>query len=190
MLSADKYTRLLLELQYMPGSRLADSTIDNITAFLESICHKPAGIEIEQTEISISAPTLSLDNVRTMEKKYRTTYTTGKTMIIYGLITDGHSDSSLIAAYSYHNTSFVVYGKVIKDDVAHVGRVHLETFLLMHELGHLMGLTNKGAPMQQPHEDSVVMHHCTNHNCTMYYGTVSTQLDSNCLRDLRANGGK
>jgi hypothetical protein len=55
--------------------------------------------------------------------------------------------------------------------------------------------------MQQPHQDTANGNHCNNPKCLLYwsiethkgYFSVSNAipvLDSNCLHDLRANGGK
>jgi predicted Zn-dependent protease len=78
----------------------------------------------------------------------------------------------------------------------------LESVVLQHELGHILGLVNAGTAMVTNHQDAPHGRHCTNTNCLMHY-TVETgnvvqnlldgslpQLDSNCLSDLRANGGK
>ena len=81
-------------------------------------------------------------------------------------------------------------------------RTKLETTVLDHEFGHLLGLTNLGTPMVTPHEDAAHMSHCNNSSCLMYYSTQTTVmggillsgpipvLDANCKSDLTANGGK
>ena len=72
----------------------------------------------------------------------------------------------------------------------------MESTVLEHEFGHLMGLVNLGTPEKITHQDVAHGNHCTDPNCLMYWekefsmaGFVP-KLDSNCLNDLRGNGGK
>ena len=78
----------------------------------------------------------------------------------------------------------------------------METTVILHEFGHILGLTNFGAPQQSPHEDSANPKHCDVETCLMYYAATSgpslmnnsggtvPQLDAQCIADLQANGGK
>ena len=48
---------------------------------------------------------------------------------------------------AYHNTSAVVYGKAVRNHSKLAGRLthqELETAVVLHEMGHLLGLVNKG----------------------------------------------
>ena len=67
----------------------------------------------------------------------------------------------------------------------------------------IQNLTNLGAAMQTNHEDTEHPKHCNDEDCLMYWSAetgsgmenligVSTapQLDSQCIADLQANGGK
>jgi hypothetical protein len=194
ILNADKHSALVVEIQYMDGNRLDDTTIAHISTFLEQVCNKPDGVSVSQSPIAaISPDTISLQQVKDIEKKYRTSYTSENTMVLYALVTNCYPDSSMIAAYSYYNTSMVIYGKVIRDDAARLGKVALETYLLKHEFGHLMGLVNMGTAMVAPHEDSEGVHHCNQPACVMSSKPVNVAPDSYCsycINDLKANGGK
>lgn len=116
----------------------------------------------------------------------------------------------------YRNTSMVIYESSIRN-LANRSRVlsvaTVETATLIHEFGHLFGLVNIGTPMVNPHEgtttndegEEVGNRHCNQPNCLMLAelefgaamgkmltarnGQVPT-LDPECLRDLRANGGR
>ena len=81
-----------------------------------------------------------------------------------------------------------------------VSELELESAVLMHEFGHVLGLVNNGTPMTQNHEGE--SGHCDNEDCLMFYaaetgdmlailggGSIPT-LDEQCLDDLQANGGK
>lgn len=203
LLSAAKYSILNIEVQYMPGYKLEDAAVTNITTFLNSLCNKPGGIIITQTQVTGSGDTLSPDKIALLEKQNRTSYTSGSTISVYILVTDGYDTSATRLGYAYRNTSLCLLGKNIFDHsggIGNISRVALESSVLEHELGHILGLVNLGSPMQQNHQDADHNNHCTNTKCLMYYAvqthkglgsyTAIPALDSNCLNDLRANGGK
>ena len=79
----------------------------------------------------------------------------------------------------------------------------LETTVLNHEFGHILGLTNLGTPLQTAHEDSEHPKHCDVDTCLMYWSSETgaaltnmvnmesaPELDAQCIADLQANGGK
>ena len=197
MLTAAKYAALQVQIQYMPGYAFAPETITSLTNFLNSICNKPGGITITQSQIDITGDSVDDDHIKAIEKKYRTVYTNGTTLAVYVLVTDGFNtttDSSITNydGYTFRNTSICVFGKAVSYYTStHAQLVNSECTVIQHEFGHVMGLVNDGSPMQRPHEDAAHQHHCNNMNCLMYYiGSGSLKLDSNCVSDLKANGSK
>src|SRR5207237_5065751 len=105
----------------------------------------------------------------------------------------------------YRNTSIALFGKTIHDNSGAVGqssRTKLEATVLEHEIGHLLGLTDVGSPMQTPHKDATHGNHCDNSNCLMYYAAETTDVlgflitgnipspDAHCIADMHANGWK
>jgi len=204
LLSASKYTSLQIQIQYMGTYQLDTATISNLSAYLNSLCNKPGGISITQTAISATGDTLDLDKVATLEKQYRTDYTSGSTIAVYIMVTDGYDTSASILGFAYRNTSICLFGKDIfanSGASGEVTRVSLETSVLEHEFGHLMGLVNLGSTMVSNHQDLTHGNHCINPACLMYWSIEThtglpgllnniPKLDSNCLADLAANGGK
>ena len=204
LLSANTYTSLNIQIQYMPGYSLDPGSIANLTVFLDSICNKPGGITINQTEIAANGNTFTVDSAAITERKNRTAYTSGHTLAIYILVTDGFDTSLTTLGFAYRNTSICLFGKDIfanSGGFAQVSRAALETSVLEHELCHIMGLVNLGTPMVVAHEDPAHNNHCVNPRCLMYYAIdthhalpgmsgVVPVMDSSCRRDLRANGGK
>ncbi|WP_347753153.1 MULTISPECIES: hypothetical protein [unclassified Flavobacterium] len=107
---------------------------------------------------------------------------------------------------AYRNTSFVIFEKTIQglsDSPLEPNRTILETTIITHEFGHILGLTNFGTALQSNHEDSAHPRHCIEKRCLMYWSaelvsginnmvsaTAEPQLDSKCIADLRANGGR
>jgi len=44
-----------------------------------------------------------------------------------------------------------------------------EQSVVIHEIGHTLGLVNHGLPMVTPHHDAAHKAHCTNSDCVMYW---------------------
>ncbi|MEO7306177.1 MAG: hypothetical protein ABIR78_08665 [Ferruginibacter sp.] len=206
LLSASKYTSVKIEIQYMPGFQPDAASVNNLTAFINSLINKPGGVTVVQTQIaSAGRAVLSLNDIATIEKNNRTVYTSGSQLGVYFLFTDGNYDQANVLGTAFRNTSMSIYGKTIHDNSGGLGqasRIKLESTVLEHEFGHILGLVDLGSPMQASHKDAAHGSHCTNSNCLMYYASETTDilgilitgnvppLDANCKADLTANGGK
>ncbi len=205
LLGAGNYTSLTIQIQYMPGYPLDTVVLKNVSAFLGLLCNKPEGITITQTQIPANGgDTVATTKAALLEKQYRTAYTSGKNLALYVLVTDGYNNSLSILGFGFRNTSICLFGQNIYDHSGSMGqatRVCLESSVLEHELGHLLGLVNLGTPMLTDHQDAVHGNHCNNPDCLMYwaiethnaYGTIIRNvpvLDTNCREDLHAFGGK
>ncbi len=206
LLSAATYSSVKIEIQYMPGYAPDAAAVANITSFLSTLINKPGGISITQAQINASGKqVLSLNDIAAIEKNNRTVYTSGNQLGVYVLFTDGGYAETNVLGVAYRNTSMSILGKTVHDNSGGIGqasRTKLETTVMQHELGHLMGLVDVGTAMQTNHKDASHGSHCNNNNCLMYYASETTEvlgflltgsippLDANCRADLKANGGK
>ena len=206
LLSAATYTSVKIEIQYMPGFAPDATAVSNLTAFFTSLINKPAGITVVQTQIaSPNKVVLSLTDIATIEKSNRTVFTTGNQLGVYFLYTDGTYTDNSVLGLAFRNTSIAVLGKTAHDNsgaIGQVSRTKLESTVLEHEGGHILGLVDIGSPMQTNHKDAAHGNHCDNTSCLMYYSAETTDalgvlitgaipaLDANCKADLHANGGK
>jgi hypothetical protein len=205
LLSASRYTSLKIEIQYMPGYAMDTASVSNLTNFLNTYINKPAGIQVSQQQINASGKSvLALNDIVSVEKKYRTIFTLSDVIAVHILITDGYYSSPEILATSYWNTSTCIFGQAIYDNSGGSGQVTrtwLMSTILEHEMGHLLGLVDQGSPMQTNHRDAANGAHCINPDCLMHYafetgvtgGSMSGPIptpDADCIADLKANGGK
>jgi hypothetical protein len=205
LLAADPFPLLQIQISYMPGYAVDAETINNLVNFLSIYLNKPSGILVSQKMISsVNRTSLSLTEIVSIEKNNRSIFTSSNIITIHILITDGHFEYSDIFATSYWNTSTCIFGKAVDDysgGPGQVSRSKLMSILLQHEMGHLLGLVELGSPMQIIHQDAANGFHCDNINCLMYYGIETSNsgsatsgnipmLDTNCMNDLKANGGK
>ena len=205
LLSSAKYKSLKIEIQYMPGFAPDPGAVNHLTNVLSGRLNK-SSISVVSKEIPASSSSvLSIDQVRSIEEQNRTSFTTDTMISVYFLYTNGKFTDNNVLGAAYRNTSMVIFGKPIHDNSGGLGqtsRTKLESTVLEHEFGHILGLVDIGSPMQTNHKDAAHGSHCNNTNCLMYYASETTDIlgvlltgnippfDANCVTDLKANGGK
>ncbi|MDQ3193311.1 MAG: peptidase [Bacteroidota bacterium] len=209
-LSDKKYDQLIIEIQYVEGFQPTSAALDNLKAFLEQRLNKSKGITIKQ--YSISSPgkaSYTLSDIKEIEKNNRINYSKDKTLTAYFLFADAdygeNSGSSKVLGVAYGPTSMAVFEKTIREFSGGIGKpsnTSLETTVANHEFAHILGLVNNGTDLQSDHQDINHGKHCNNSDCLMYYtaetsdiianilGSGIPVLDSKCISDLQANGGK
>lgn len=206
LLSSESFSSLKIEIQYMAGYQLNAGSVNNLTAFLNSLINKPGGATVTQQQIAAGGKSsYSINDIATVEQKNRATFNSGNQLSVYVLITDGAYSEPNVLGVAYRNTSVCLFGKTIFDNSGGVGQVNrtkLETTVAEHEFGHLLGLVDLGTSMQTNHKDAAHGNHCNVQSCLMYYASETTELlgflmtgnipalDAQCLADLHANGGK
>jgi predicted Zn-dependent protease len=212
LLSADKYKKVVLEIQYVQGFEPQSATVNNLKSFMEQRLNKPEGITVKLTPLPASdfgKASYSAEDIYAIEQKYRQEYTTTDAQAIYFFFADsrfsGDNGNSKVLGVAYQNTSMALFEKTIQDlsgGLTQPERSKLESVVMQHELGHILGLVNVGTDMITNHQDAPHDHHCTNTNCLMYWAVETSDvvanllggktpvLDQNCINDLRGNGGK
>ncbi|HYH13870.1 MAG TPA: hypothetical protein VD794_01535 [Flavisolibacter sp.] len=206
LLTDERFTSLHIEVQHMKGYEPEEKALQALSTFLNERIFKPGGIRISTKEIPLSKDTLhSMQEIIAIEQAHRTAYSNDKELTVYILYTNGYYVEEHILGYAYLNTSVVLFGRNLDDNsnkFRKLNRSDLEARVLQHELCHLLGLVNVGTPLQSVHKDDEHGKHCLNKKCLMYYLTDTEEspsillkkgiprLDEECLKDLRANGGK
>lgn len=210
LLSGTKYSSLVIEIQYMPGFQPNATTVENLKTHLSTILNKPSGISIIQTQIAASGKSqLSLTDISNIEHQNRTQFSDNNKIAAYFLFVDaGYTEDNVngkVLGVAYRNTSMAIFEKTIQSNsggLTQPSRVKLETTVVEHEFGHILGLVDIGSPMQNNHKDVAHGNHCTAQNCLMYWSVETTDIvanlvtgsipvyDTQCMADLKANGGK
>ena len=206
LLASTTYKSVKIEIQYMTGYAPDAAAANNLQGMLSNILNKPGGISVVTKEISASLNTvLTINEVSDIETNNRTAFTTGDQIALYVLYTNGNYPDANVLGAAYKNTSVVIFGKNIHDNSGGIGqasRTKLESTVLEHEMGHLLGLVDLGSTMQTNHKDAANGNHCNNSSCLMYYASETKDIlgflitgsiptfDANCLSDLHANGGR
>ena len=208
LLSSSSYTSLTVQIQYMPGFRPPESSISFLENFLNDRLNKIGGITVNLEEISGGGQNAySLTELRSIEDNQRTAFTSGNRIAAYFLFVDGdYSANANVLGVAHRNTSMVLFQKRIEELSGGIGQASTELLtssVITHEFAHILGLVNVGSPMQTNHQDEANGAHCNVESCLMYFAVESSaglddligasappSLDSQCLEDLRANGGK
>ncbi|WP_034044341.1 membrane metalloprotease [Wocania ichthyoenteri] len=211
LLSDNIFKSMVIEVVYVEGFEPTQNTINNFKSFLEARTFKPNGITVEKRAFTPTGKTkYTIQDIITIEDANRTKYNTNNQIAVWAFFADGESDkntnNSAVLGTAYRNTSFVIFEETIKDlsnSTFEPDRSVLETTVITHEFGHILGLTNLGSDMVNDHEDSEHAKHCNVESCLMYWSAETgdglsnlignsnaPQLDSQCIADLQANGGK
>jgi hypothetical protein len=209
-LSDSEYKKLIVQVAYVPGYEPSTAAINHLTAFLQQRLNKPAGIQISYMSVgSLNKTALTLTDIRDIEKANRKSIMSDNTISMYIFFADAdyfeNEGSSQVLGLAYDVSSMVVFEKTIRGytgGITQPSASTLEASVCEHEVGHILGLVNNGTSMVGMHEGGSSGKHCSNSNCLMYNTTetsdiVSTlvgnaipSLDSDCINDLKANGGK
>jgi hypothetical protein len=211
LLSDATFKSMVVELVFVEGFAPTAQAVNNFTSFLNARANKSGGITVLQRSIaSPGKDTFTNQEIAAIEDANRTKYNTASQIAVWALFIDGASASntanSSVLGTAYRNTSFVIYEKTIQglsDSPFEPDRSLIETTVVTHEFGHILGLTNLGTPLQSNHEDPEHQKHCVVESCLMYWsaesgsgisnmvsGGSAPKLDAQCLADLKANGGK
>ncbi|OAB25274.1 hypothetical protein SAMN05444395_109105 [Flavobacterium fryxellicola] len=211
LLSDKKFKSMIVEVVYVNGFEPSPQAITNFVAFLTARTYKPGGITVVKRSIpSAGNAPYTNEEIVTIEDANRKRYNNADEIAVWAFFADGKSDkdtdTSVILGTAYRNTSFVIFEQTIQglsNSPFEPNRSLLETTVITHEFGHILGLTNLGTALQSNHEDAAHPKHCTEKTCLMYWSSElgggignmvlsgsAPQLDSQCIADLRANGGK
>ncbi len=211
LLSASSFDKIQVEILHVPGQAPTSASVNNLRNFIGTYLNKPGGVTVDLKEINITAQNqYSLTDITRIEDEQRTLYNSGKTIAVSALFLDGeysgNTENGSVLGIAYRNTSFVIFEATIKEFSQQVfapSLTTLESTVIHHELGHLLGLVNNGTTPQSNHHDATNGAHCDVDGCLMYWqaetgegilnmlsgGTIA-DLDAQCQADLQANGGK
>jgi len=211
LLSDNIYKKMIVELAYVEGFEPTEEAKNNFKSFIEERTFKSNGVELYTKSIPATGKEVyTINDVVAIENQYRTYYNTSNTIAVWALFVNGKSskdsDSSFVLGTAYYNTSFVIFEETIRElsnGTFEPERSLLESSVIHHEFGHILGLTNLGTPLQTDHEDADHPKHCNEESCLMYWAAETSQgignvfssnqiptLDSQCIADLQANGGR
>lgn len=211
LLSDATFKSMVVEIVYVQGFEPTATAVNDFVSFLTARTNKSQGITVVKRAIaSPGKTTYSVQDITAIEDANRTKYNTANQIAVWVFFVDGASSSdsgnSFVIGTAYRNTSIVIYEKTVQsltNSPLKPNRSLVESTVVSHEFGHILGLTNLGTKMQVDHEDKAHPKHCIEQTCLMFWqaesgsglmnmvsGGSAPKLDANCIADLKANGGK
>ncbi len=205
-LSSDNYTTLTIEVDYVEGFQPTQEALNNLRNFLQTRLNKTnVSVSLDDEIPSPGNSPYSAQQAFDVEEEHRNTYTSGNSLAAYFIVLDGEFEQQNVLGFAYFNTSMALLGGTIEENSGgfnQPSRETVETTVLQHEFGHILGLVNNGTSMVQDHQDEQNGAHCDVDSCLMYFAVRTTdftsnlmggnvpELDAQCIEDLQANGGK
>lgn len=212
---ADPYSKLILEVDFVDG--FAPSDIDaDMVGHLSGLVDKPDGIQIvrDQAIASLGQDHVwTFDEIKTLFASHLSLELAANETRIHVIFVDGgytgDTAESTILGLAW-GTNVVMFEQNILNSCAKPilnGKLcgYTEQAIWLHEIGHVIGLVNNGAPLTAEHQDPDHGHHCSNPDCIMYWAYEGTALvealrgkldaneeatifefDSDCMADLAA----
>lgn len=228
ILTAERATKLVFEVDAVLGREPATGVLEQVADDLGALVttghlDKPGGVSFlldeELPPLGDSERVWTFAELDGLADAHRTLRLAADTAVIHLVYVDGRyegdDDSSSVLGFAWQGDSIVM----LKDNIERACRqgaaVQLlapalqetvcrrtERTVLLHEVGHLMGLVNNGAPMVTPHQDEEHGAHDVNEDCIMYWlnerstvvdaiaeevgGDELPTFDEACLADLKA----
>jgi hypothetical protein len=224
------YTKLVIEIDAITGHGPDPDAIALAVDALEALVdrgslEKPGGIEVRVDDDDLPA-SADADHAWTFAEQqalsnaHRDDLAMPGEAFIHMIYLDGKTDrdtgSSQILGYAYGNSFIAMFRDNIDESCASATALQLaapsiaeqacdasEATVLLHEIGHLLGLVDNGLAMAAPHEDADHPKHDVNEDCLMYWvaetsdaidvvaaqvlaGDPIATFDAACLADLDA----
>ena len=184
-ITADRYTRLVIEVDYVEGMRPDAATIEQLTAGLKKLVDKPDGVGVRLDEKLAARGAdygWELGTIGALEERTFDLEVGAKTVKMHALFLDGRDARKEGAQYlglSWANRNIVLFKQSLqqacrasaKRQLGLVERLcqQAEQMVWTHEVGHVLGLVDYGLPMVEPHNDPDHPHHDKNEDCIMYW---------------------
>jgi hypothetical protein len=185
--SNEKYDSLVIEVDVVQGHSLDPRTKDFVLQELELIVDKSDGVRFEISDtipVTATQQDYSLADLRELEESYRD-YTNKKgTAALYLLLVnnafDNLPDGSSVLGLAYSESAIVLFAEALEETCTFDSTQFdpslrplvcpvSAAMVVLHEIGHILGLVENGAPLSSAHRDKQHGNHCTSGKCIMYW---------------------
>ncbi|GIW71745.1 MAG: hypothetical protein KatS3mg102_1287 [Planctomycetota bacterium] len=210
--AAAEYDALLVEVDFVEGLMPSDAAL----ARLEEVLRQRLDKDPERVQVVLDTvipreralPSYDVAALQALARSYRQHWSgrgpeprRAAMWIVYvpGLSArDAEGMHALGAAFGASEVA--VFGEALELLTGPASREAVECAVLLHEVGHLLGLVNNGLPMVELHEDPVHARHDAWRGCVMYHRVDAAWLQAppplpavdycyRCRLDLFAAGG-
>lgn len=218
VLSAEPFTRLVVELDHAPGRAPSPEATAHLLATLRNVTSKQEVTLVLREQLPADgAERWSAEELVALERQTRDTPHTAPTAVLHVLYPAGRFERDGVAGVTVGGP---VLGPVVVflDTLGELAAgpagplplppqaiARLERATLLHEAGHGVGLVDNGLPQVRDREDPDHPGHSRNAGSVMYWkvesldglrdfilqdGTVPDEFDADDRADLRSAGGR
>jgi len=183
-LDSSKYTSLVIEVDYESGYQPKSSSTDLLKERLEQVCDKPDGITIKSTESSfMHTETWTTDEIRSIAWDFKDDKPQGSSTLYWQIIfpSGSYSDDSVLGV-AVDASTIAIFGDSVEDAKGPIfsrpSAEEVENSVIVHEIGHLLGLVNIVYQSPEEHEDADHPNHSNNEDSVMYWAIESSNIGS------------
>ena len=200
-LQSDRFTSMVVEIDYEPGYKPMTSSTDMLLERLEEVCDKPNGISVEFSEVNYEFDgAWTADAVREQAWIHKSGDVMDAGELRWQLLfPEGEYSENGVLGVAVDGSSIALFGDTIQESDGPFGRPsveNVENSVIVHEIGHLLGLVNLVYTSPADHEDSEHPGHSNNEDSVMYwavnsadlanifFGSIPNEFDQDDLADL------
>ncbi|MDX1534362.1 MAG: hypothetical protein R3291_01935 [Thermoplasmata archaeon] len=176
LLRGSPYPNLVVEVDYTPGDRPTSTALNLMEARIATHTDKDT-IRFVFEVIAVNETQFTTLDLLELERTHRDEITAGDTFTVYvlsvaGELTDGEGTA---LGVSYTASSLAIFKDVIRLATAGPGPslAEVESSVLVHEVGHLMGLVNLVYTSDMDYEDATHPFHSVNTTDVMFWAIDS-----------------
>ena len=180
-LSSDRFTSMVVEVDHTSSSTPTPSALQLMKSRLEDVCDKPGGVTIQTQETTFEETgTWSDQEVRDIGHATRSAPPQGDGVLRWHVLypTGNYQDDSVLGV-AVDASTIAIFQDTIEGAENFIGRPSaedIEEAVLVHEIGHLLGLVNIVYTSPHAHEDPDHPHHSNNDQSVMYWAVESTSV--------------
>ncbi len=183
---------LVVEIDYSPGNAPGGESISTLKSRLASVCDKPGGITVISTETDFShSGAWTADAVRDSGHATRETGPLAESGVLrwHIIFPDGKFDDDSVLGVAVDASTIAIFQDSVDDAEGQFpfnrpSRDEIEKAVMVHEIGHLLGLVNLVYDSPIDHEDDGHPGHSNNEDSVMYWAVETVGLSQFLTGDL------
>jgi hypothetical protein len=182
VLGRDRSTGVAVEVRSQDGASLRQGSLDHLTAVLGTVTGKPVSVDAGPG-IPGGAKDWSADDLRTEADRQGTLPQGGVTAVLRVLVVHGTlgGDTGVLGVSVRGDTAAIFVDQVEASGSVLVGSAGIESAVVTHETGHLLGLVDLF--LHTGRQDPEHPGHSTNKGSVMYWA-----VESSLVADLLSGG--